>query len=372
MFYLTLHFIIPVIYYCFYDFVNLYSDINYDVNALKGILLNAVSVIGTIIVIQFLPDKKIPFAPKFNNSFKFYLVCIFLYVVFLIITGGYEDVLSGSKNGTLISYLLLFFDATVSLAVFLYLQRNIKFVYIVIFIYIVLYTISGSRSAIITVLAISLALPLFQNNVLIRKRLKKIILTFLLISPLMFYYATNVRGQIDGTILTDIIVGRISMVELSAIPINAKENRYMDEKLYDAKYGIINQFKQSINEISPLDPFEHDVNPNQYHRIIFLGHKDSIIDKYMSINLTLPTYFYLESNFFFGCILSILFLSGLYYVWIKKSNNIYFLIGIIINLYTILQYFDWVMIVASLFKIVLTIYTLKKFEIILNVKKISI
>ena len=96
LFYLVIHFIIPIIYYHFYDFINLYSDIDYGEFVYKGIILNIISIIGTICVIQFLPDKKIPKKPIFNHSFKglcvicvsenasFFYLCKQIYIKLLI------------------------------------------------------------------------------------------------------------------------------------------------------------------------------------------------------------------------------------------------------------------------------------------------
>ena len=77
LFYLILHFIIPIIYYYFYGFVNLYSELEYNIYAFKGILLNVVTILGTIFVIQFLPDKKVIIPSKFKNA-SIYLILTFL------------------------------------------------------------------------------------------------------------------------------------------------------------------------------------------------------------------------------------------------------------------------------------------------------
>lgn len=368
LFYLIVHFIIPIIYYHFYDFINLYSDIEYGEFVFKGIILNFISILGTICVIQFLPDKKIPINPIFSHSFKFYILCVIFFSIYLYSSGGYDGLLEGSLSGALISYILLFFDPAVGLILFLFLQKNIKYVSIAILLYVLLFTLGGSRSAIIIVVIIYLILLMFENSKKIKKKMRFYVLFFCLISPVAFYFGTSVRGVVDDSTISKLIVGRISMVELAGIPIEAFEKQRMSIALYDSKYGIVNQLKQSINEISPIDPFKHDINPNQYYRAIFLDKTElSILDKYMSMNITLPVYFYLETNMFFGCLFTIIFLSLLYYVWIIKSENLYFLIGIIMSLYYLLQYFDWVMVTAGLFRIVLTIFTLKFLEKILNI-----
>ncbi len=358
-----------MVYYHFYGFVNLFSDIEYSsIGIFKGVFLNFISVLGTILVIQFMPDKKVPIPPKFNHSFKFYIASLLFLLMALVLSGGYEEALNGSLDSTAIKYVLLFFSASTALTLFLYLQKKIKFAGVAVLLYVIVSTIAGSRSGIIIVLIISLILPMFQNNNVIKKKLRVFVIFFCIVSPALFYYATSVREVVDESVLSKLIVGRVSMIELASIPIDAKENNRMDVKLYDEKYGFINQFKQCINEISPLDPFKYDISPNQYHRAIFYGNSElSVLDHYMSMNITLPTYFYLQTNLFFGCLFSIFFLSLLYYIWIVNSDNLYLLIGIIMSLYYILQYFDWVMLTSGFFKICLTIFALKWFDKFFNI-----
>lgn len=352
---------------CF-GFVNLYSDLDVGLSVTKSAVLNIATVFGTIIVIKFLPDKKEKIAPQLNHSFKFYLISLFILALSINNSGGFEEILKGSLHGKLISYVLLFFDATWALGLFLFFQKDIKYTLFAILLYILLLTWSGSRSAFIIIIITTFVLHIFENNDKIKNKLKPFLLICCLISPIIFFYGTSARGGVDRDKLLNLIIGRVSMVELSSVPIEAKDSGKMDVALYDNKYGIVNQFKQSINEISPLDPFEHDVNPNQYFRPIFFWESTeiSIIDQYLSLNLTLPVYFYLNTNFIISCLISISFLSGLYYIWVKKSDNIYIFFGIIMSLYYLLQFFDWVMLVAGLFRMVLTIFTLFTFEKVVN------
>lgn len=358
----------PLLYYSCFGFVNLYSYLEFGSSVIKGSIINIVSVIGTIIVIKFLPDKKLKVLPKFSHSFKFYLMCMILSAVTVFFSGGYEDVLAGGMNGSVLSYLSLFFDGTTALALYLFYQKKIKYVLLSILLYILVFTLSGSRSAFIIVIVISLILPIFNNNNFVKNKLKPFLLVCCIASPMLFYYGTAVRGAIDKDLLLNLIVGRISMVELAAVPIESEETGKMNVGLYNDKYGISNQFRQSVNEVLPIDPFEHDINPNQYFRPIFYWEATelAIIDQYMSINLTLPIYFYLNSNFFIGILLTITFLSWLYYIWVSKNQNIYIFIGIIMSLYYLLQFFDWVMLTAGLFRMVLTIFTMIQFEKLLN------
>lgn len=368
LFYLILHFILPILYYYFFGYVNLYSDIEVGYSIFKSCFLNIVSVLGTIFVIRFLPDKKEKIDPQFRHSFKFFILCMSLFSLTVLFGGTYEEKLSGSLNGSFISYLLLFFDGTTALFIYLLLQKDIKHSIFSILLYVILNTIAGSRSAFLIIIILAFIMYLFKNSLYIKLKMRRFLFVICIISPMIFYYGTTVRGNYDKKTLINLIIGRVSMVEISAIPIESIESGDMDESLYDQKYGIINQFKQSCNEISPINPFESDINPNQYFRPIFFWDFDvnAIFGQYLSLNITLPVYFYLASNMFFGCILTILFLSMLYYIWVIKSNNIYIFSGIIISLYYLLQYFDWVMLTSGLFKIILTIFTLINFEKLIN------
>ncbi|MGL2988118.1 hypothetical protein ACSVH5_11025 [Flavobacterium sp. RSSA_27] len=338
-----------------------------SLSTIKGIGLNVISILGTILVIRFLPDKKLAIAPRFNHSFKFYIISICL-LGYTIMGTSYDALLEGATHGTLVSYLLLFFDATIAFSIFLFMQKNIKYVTVAVLMYILLLTFAGSRSAIIFILITYLSLSMFKNSIEAKVKMKKIVFFFCVASPLMFYYATNVRSSVDLDVIGKLIVGRISMVELASIPIDAISDKTMNVGLYDKKYGIANQLKQSFNEVSPINLFEMDVNPNQYHRPIFLGNDElSIVDKYMSMNMTLPTYFYIQTNFFFSCILTIFFLSLIYYVWVRLNDNLYVLIGVVTQLYFILQYFDWVMLIAGFYRVLLTVFMFKCVEKFLNI-----
>lgn len=367
LFYLLLHFVFPIIYYYFFGFVNLYSEIENNIYVIKGVMLNLISVLGTILVINFLPNKKTLILPKFKFAYLYLILTFLIQGVSLIFSGGYESVLGGSLNGTFISYLMLFFDINVGVAMFLFFQENLKYSNFVIIMYIIMLTFSGSRSAIILIIIISLILPLFINGNIIKEKMRKLIIILIFSSPLLFVYATSIRGDIDKSIIYNIIIGRISMVELAAIPIESKDKGEMNKDVYNAKYGVINQIEQSINEISPINPFKQDVNPNQFHRSVFKGvNEETILTKYMSINLTLPTYIYLESNFLFSCFISIFFLSLLYYIWVRNSNSIFLFVGIILNLYYILMYFDWVLIVAGFYKMFLSTFALMLLNWLIN------
>ncbi|WP_276091099.1 hypothetical protein [Pedobacter sp. JY14-1] len=364
LFYLALHFIFPLIYYFNFGFVNLYSEQEFNGSVLRGVALNFIAIIGTIIVIQFIPEPKGKIAPRYNYSLSFLSISILILIAGRILSGGFEGALSGSLHGSIVSYLALFFDSSTALLLFLFYKKNVRLGVVVLILYVGFMTYLGSRSAIITVILAALMLPVFANEQKMRNQLWGLIAVLTVVSPVLFYIGTSMRGDVDKELLGKIIIGRISMVELSAIPIEGKTTGYMDFKLYNAKYGLVNQIKQCINEVSPIDPFEHDINPNQYYRAIFKGaNEETAVDQYFSINLTFPTYLYLETNFVVACLLSILALSAIYYFAVRYRHNVIILLLVLMQTYHLLYYFDWVMITQGVFRTVLTVFTIKYFDI---------
>lgn len=364
LFYWVFHFIIPILGYLYYgEFINLYSDIiGYD-----GMIINTIVVTITICIVYFLPSKKYATFVPFNHAKSFFIISLSLAIYKFFIGGKYAGALEGSTNGMFISYLSMFFRKDVAFFLLFCLQKNFKSLFVYILLYVVLVTITGSRSAVIAVFFLYLYLPFFSYRKQMVSRLKKIVLFVALISPLLFFYGTSVRGDIDKDLLGKIIIGRISLIEVSTIPIKQKEDRSMDMTVYNEKYSLSNQLKQSFNAISPIDPFEDDIAPNQYYRQIFLGRSFSFVqNSYMSINMTLPAYFVLMSNKYIGSILSVIFLVFLYLFWYKFSNNIYIFFMIFFCIYEMLYFFDFVMIIQHMFFIFLTLLALGKYEFVLN------
>lgn len=363
LFFLCFHFIIPWLYFMMYGFVNLYST----VQGYTGMIVNLIAIIGTVCVIRLLPPAKKVTIPSLNHVSSFFFIAILIIVYKFISGGGYLGALSGNNHGTWISFLSLFFNVNIAFFLMMCLQKDIKHVYFLICIYVILMTSTGSRSAVIGVLFVIFYLPLFYNNNFVGHKIKRILIVLAIISPMIFLYGTSVRGYIDRELLGKIIVGRISFVELSMIPLQGRSDGSMDEVIFDEKYSFSNQAKQVVNVLSPVDPFEYDIAPNQYFRQIFFGASEkSVLDSYMSINLTLPVYFVMRTNYVVGIILTILFLVGLYWLWVRFASNQYVFFSILFSLYNILYFFDWVMIAQEIFTICLTVFALRHYELFLN------
>ena len=151
------------------------------------------------------------------------------------------------------------------------------------------------------------------------------------------------------------------------IPLQSKQEASMDQKVFEEKYSLNNQVKQVVNTVTPIDFFEYDVSPNQYFRQIFLGASErTVLDSYMSINMTLPVYFVMETNYVVGIFLTIAFLSFLFWIWVHYASNRYVFIAVLFSMYDFLYYFDWIMITQSIFSICLTLLALDVWEKVLN------
>lgn len=363
LFFWGFHFFLPFIYFLFFGYVNLYSSVQgYD-----GMVVNTVAIFGTIAVIFNLPSKDFKFEPRYSNVMGYFFITVFIALLKFFNSGGFEGMLKGDANGSFLSFLSLFFDFSSAFIFLLCFQKKISNIIFIICLYIVVMTMMGSRSSVIGIIIVALILPLYQNGDKIGEKLKKVMIVCAFLSPFLFVIATSIRGGINRDLITKIIIGRISFVELSMIPIDSKERKTMDEKLFLEKYSVNNQIKQVVNVISPIDPFKYDIAPNQYYRSIFMGMPISNVqNSYMSINFTLPVYFVTKTNKIVGVILTIIFLSLVYLLLMKSSKNQYVFLPVILSLYNILYFFDWVMIAQVIFTIVLSLFTLNYYNILLN------
>src|SRR5215831_4016145 len=109
LFYYIVHFIIPGIYFLIMGSFNTYTDVDDSSGIIKGFLLNSIKVLGTISIINFMPDKKITLPKFFKLTPLFYFSILFAVVNFFI-GGGFEGKLTGSMAGSIFSYLALFLN----------------------------------------------------------------------------------------------------------------------------------------------------------------------------------------------------------------------------------------------------------------------
>jgi len=371
LFFWGLHIAFPMLYYSYYGFFTIYSNISSPEALQKAFWMNTATIFGTVAVLIALPDKKEKIQPIYYSlTSLFYLV--FLYsLIYLISIKGFTGILSGAAKGTVFGYLNKFVDMGVIFLVIIGYQKNKYSIITMLLLFLIITTVFGSRSCIIAIiLSTMIIFPMFTNYSIYKNKIYIFIIIFTALSPLMFYYGTLSRGiNVDRNLLSRQIVGRISSLELSMIPINCKDNNISGCNLdmFYEKYNPVRQILQSIDTMYPGNIWVTDVLPSQYYRVAFLGwNEEKAKSFYTSMNMTLPVYFYMYTNETIASILSIITLVCYYLVWMRFRKNIYIFLGMILTLYFMLQYFDFVMLYYQFFIYILTIATVQLF---INVKK---
>jgi hypothetical protein len=370
LFYLIFHFVIPGIYFLIDGNFNTYTGTEDNENILKAFLLNAITILGTILIIILLPEKKseTKIAPKFYKLTTLFYISICFSGIYFFAGGGFEGRISGRTLGSVFNYIAFFLSPFMILLCVLFFQRR-KFNIIVLFlIYLMYATATGSRSGIFSLLIIFLIYPLFANYKVYKKSIRRLLLFLLILSPLMYILATVLIRRADIPLSTDIIVrmimGRLSFLETSMLPIHYKAlNDPLD--IFYTKYGIINQIKLAIDALFPGNLFGGDVMPNQYYRAAFMGYTESYVaTAYMSVNITLPIYLYMYFGGFFSCVVGIGILVFYYKLCVKFKNRAFLFVPLIATLYGTLVYFDWVMWFIQVFTFGLTMCTVYSYGII--------
>ena len=359
LFYVIFHFIIPLVGYQIWGYINLYA--NYE--GYIGMTLNIVPLLFVCLIIWKRNTLE-------YNSYKFYdtvtiyfIVSLMISILKFILSGGYEGALSGEGNGSILSFMSLFFSIDKAFIFLICFKKDLSRIGFWFLVYIISLTLLGSRSAIIGVLLAVIYLSLFPRFHQIFHKIKRYLLIFGVVSPFLFYIASSQRGDFDVDMLGKVILGRVSFIGLSQVPISSSLSNDIDQNLFNMKYGITNQIKQSLNSITPIDFYEYDVSPNQYYRQVFLGARDRTdLDAYLSINLTFPIYLVLISNTFWGILLTVVILVFLFNFWVKHRNNQYLFFSILFCLYEVLYFFDLVMIIQNVFRTCLSLLTLNCFE----------
>jgi len=355
----------PAIFYLFNGFSPVYSDL-VDLPALiKSFILIVSSFALSIFVLYLWPSKNEEISPNINGrpvSELFYF-SIFLKLFVFYYYGGFSALIAGGTNGTVGNYISLFFNPFILLLILLFAQKNRSSIIMAVFFYILSVTLSGSRSGILTIIFVFLIGFSFVTFQGYKKRLYGFLKYSLLITPLIFVYATSLRGytqNINMSVILNQIIGRMSVLETSMLPVHYFDNG-MNLDLFYNKFSIWNQFKLSLDSIIPGQIFDFDVMPNNYYRAIFMGYSQSfVMENYMSVNLTLPIYLYLKYSYF-AVIFTVIYIVGTYkiIVFFKKYPIIVLLILSVF--YNLIYFFDWVMVFTQLYKSILTIAFLKMY-----------
>jgi hypothetical protein len=322
--------------------------------------MNTFSLILAAIIISKIRTLNIKISPKYENvEIFYYITCVYLIITSLF-TGGFQGLLGGTLNGGLISYINQMLSIATIYGMIIFYQKEKFNIIILTLSYIGVQTFLGSRSAVIFIIIMTaIFYPIFSNFNFYSKQLKLLIMVILITSPIMFLSATYMRGmEINFNDISHLIIGRLSMVELSMLPLDCKinENNLCNMDIFYDKYNLFRQILLAVDSLYPGNIFIDDVFPNQYYRSAFLGVSTEFAkENYMSINMSLPTYFYMYTNVFFSIALSATLISIYYYILTKFHNNIYIFLPMLISLYGMLYGFDFVYFFSQIYSCIITI-----------------
>ncbi|ETZ24512.1 hypothetical protein [Pedobacter sp. V48] len=377
LYFLILHVLIPGVYYLFNGFVPIYTDLIDIPSLIKSAILIILPVCLSLIILYLLPkDQEI--APNIEGkpvTELFYFSVLFKMAVFYYF-GGFASIINGEVNGTFSNYFSLFFNPFILLLVVLFVQKKRTNIILAVLFYVVSITLSGSRSGILAIFFVFMIGYSFQTFQGYKNKLYSFLKYSLLISPFLFIYATSIRGAadtIDKSVLLNQIVGRMSTLETSMMPLYFYHNN-MDMELFYDKYGIWNQLKLILDGIIPGQIFDYDVMPNNYYRAIFMGYSKSfVVENYMSINLTLPIYLYLKYSYL-SILFTILYVLGFYKIVLALKNYPLLVVVVLSVFYNVIYFFDWVMVFSQIYTALLTVLCLKMYvffrkEVIVGLKR---
>lgn len=362
------HFLAPLICYFFFGLSPTYQIQYFEqASILKGLYLNLSSfVLGSFFIYIT------PFTPKIIITNQFYRSKIYLIIAIifslgaLISLGNFENSLKSLHQP---SGILIFGNMFVNLDYYFLFSFAfaVDFLPSTQIIYVIRNLIAASRSA---SLSLSLFIPytLWSSNA--KTYLKKYLIFLfmaILLSVFSFNWASNIRSQFfkkNSTInekiiqsfsinkqLVNKIIGRVSFLELSMLPIIYKDKNLPNIQIFYDKYSVINQLKLIANNLVPGDIFASDVMPNQYYRSAFMNMSLQIAkENYTSINMTLPVYFYMYFNFLPAVIITGIII-WVYYIFTCAAFNLHPIIGsiFIYNFYSyFLSFFDFVTLIKFL------------------------
>lgn len=361
----------PLVYYNFINEVHLYSDL-FDWPSI--ILAAAINVFGigiAMLSIKMLPASKdrVKAVIDGNGLRHLFYVSVFFKLIYGIVSGGINGVIAGEMNGTMLNYANIFLNPTILMACIFLLENGQRKAYVVFLLYAIEETLSGSRGAIMMLPLLLIYGQAFEGFDSKRKEVWRMLKVSIAFAPFVFMFATALRTDISSMDIFDIcnmIVGRISSLELAMIPIHYAGAPEADWNLFFDKYGALSQIKGIINSISPLKPYDPDILPNGYYYAIFLGRSiDYVKTYYSSIPITLPVFVFLYTGVW-----------GV--VWFAAIMNVYFVfvshiirhpvlcVISVLQLYSTLIYFDFVFLFKVAYSFLLTGFLLMAYLSVRN------
>lgn len=295
-----------------------------------------------------------------------FLLSVCINVISIVRTGSFEAFLQGAANGTLLAYMKLFLDLRLLYFCVLvkeYGQKNIAMIIIWSGIYFVISFMYHSRSGILWIVLFNLwIITGISISVNIKKKIFYFIAILSLVAPLLFWIATNSRGntKYSTNYIAHKLIARISFDEIAGIELEQYIEGTYRKSIFEKKYHLSNQVEQIINSLVPGDIYPNDVQPNQYWRAIFATYTpEAARQNYMSMTFMLPMYFILKYGFSLGFIYFIVFFFCMYVLIsrIKDPVASIFLIGTLT--YSVFQYFDWCYHFQDVFYFTLTFFAIR-------------
>ena len=361
LYYWILHVLGPLIYYQIRgEYIYIYKQYCPPEYMNQAAIIISIPIIITFVLVAFMiPIGKDPIKSTIFRrvDYYFYIGCFFIILQQMRI-GEYTnyDII----NGTVWAYMGMFFDMGVlMLAIFITADEKVNIVMMAIFYMIATLSASSRQGALILVMALMAVLVATEKYAKQRKKILIAVLLICSLSPLGYLYATTQRGDPvgKGMELTDQIVGRCSNLEVLGDALYQKKENLWNSDVFERKYSIENQFKICVNSLVIGDVFEDDVYPNQYYRTIFQKvPEQQSRETYTSINLTLTGYLYLKYPLLISIIITVGILLMIYLIACLAKWPNYISIIILTKVTTsILDYFDWVMIVNDLVRFSLTL-----------------
>ena len=350
-------------FYSFYGYSNFYGSSATALTVLdKAFAMNSLALLMACVLVLMLPDRKIQIPPIFQNLGPLYYGVIVYLIIYAFFTGSYQGSISGAQIGTLPNYLNQFIEPSVILVLILFYQRRHANIYLALAAYIALRTVEGSRGAALFVFILcAIYSPLFKKSKIYQTKILRVIIAAVVLSPVLFYVATATQGRQNDTSATArLIFNRISTLETALIPIDCIDNsrKNCNTDVFFKKYEPLRQLEQAIDSMYPGDIWVTDVYPNQYYRAAFLGHTEEYSQtNYMSINMTLPTYFYMYTDFLMACLLTAIAVAGYYLLMIASMNKVYLFAPLLLAFPVFLTGFDFVLPFHYFYSCLLTVGT---------------
>lgn len=372
---LVLHTIAPAVIYYLFGFRYEYAPVDEKYVYFAAILIGIILISVLLVVLLFSRNRKeITVEDLYKSQYLqgrapeyMFMLALIINVLNILKSGGFESILNGNTNGTIISYLKFFLDIRVlyyCVLIKAYREANINKICFVSICYLLITLMYSSRSGILWMILLNVWIICgIRISPKIKKKIKLILFFALISSPLLFMFATNSRSGEKHTVdyIAHKLVARISFDEIAGIELEQFIEERYDKTVFEEKYALLNQGKQIVNAIVPGDIFDSDVQPNQYWRAIFAGWNVELCKvHYMSMTSIFPMYLILKYGYIIGIIVSISSICAMYYCISKMKDPTIkvFLVGIVF--YTVFQYFDWCYHFQDMLCFVLTFFSLRK------------